>query len=89
MVLTLYRGIITRNSKLSVDHFHGSFFAELNEFIPALDRDFKPYKPSPAALLNICETWRIRPQECLMVGDSIKDDVRPWLSPVRDCRAIL
>ena len=69
------RGIITRNSKISVDHFHANFFNTTNNFLPALCRDFKPYKPSPAALLHICSGWNIKPQECLMVGDSVKDDV--------------
>ena len=60
---------------VSVDHFHGSHFIG-QPFLPALDRDFRPYKPSPDALLHICREWRIPPQECLMVGDSAKDDVR-------------
>ena len=34
-----------------------------------------PYKPSPAALLHICETWGILASECIMVGDSVKDDI--------------
>lgn len=32
-------------------------------------------KPSPAALLHICEAWGVAPSECIMVGDSPK--VRP------------
>lgn len=75
LIYAVCRGIITRNSQLSVDHFHKTFFNDTQQFLPALCRDFRPFKPSPAALLNICSTWNIAPQECLMVGDSVKDDV--------------
>jgi len=59
----------------SVDYFHGTHFTE-QPFLPALCRDFRPYKPSPEALLHICREWGIPPHECLMVGDSAPDDVR-------------
>jgi FMN phosphatase YigB (HAD superfamily) len=45
-------------------------------FSPALSREFRPYKPDPAPLLHICSTWNIPPNEVVMVGDSLKDDVR-------------
>ncbi|CAK9214421.1 unnamed protein product [Sphagnum troendelagicum] len=67
------RGLITRNVKESVDLFHSRF--ELQEFSPALSREFKPYKPSAAPLLHICNTWGASPSEVLMVGDSAKDDI--------------
>jgi HAD superfamily hydrolase (TIGR01549 family) len=44
-------------------------------FSPALSREFRPYKPDPAPLLHICSTWDVQPNEVLMVGDSLKDDV--------------
>lgn len=44
-------------------------------FNPALSREFKPYKPNPAPLLHICSTWGIHPNEIMMIGDSLKDDV--------------
>jgi hypothetical protein len=50
-------------------------FLQLQEFSPALSREFKPYKPSAAPLLHICNTWGASPSEVLMVGDSAKDDV--------------
>lgn len=34
-----------------------------------------PYKPSPEALIHICDTWGIPPSSVIMVGDSAKDDV--------------
>jgi HAD superfamily hydrolase (TIGR01549 family) len=56
-------------------------FLQLQEFSPALSREFKPYKPSAAPLLHICNTWGASPSEVLMVGDSAKDDVSFSSSP--------
>lgn len=67
------RGLITRNVKPSVEHFHAAFGAP--PFSPALARCFTPYKPAPDALLHICDAWGIPPAACVMVGDSAKDDV--------------
>ncbi|GAX82530.1 hypothetical protein CEUSTIGMA_g9957.t1 [Chlamydomonas eustigma] len=72
------RGLITRNVKRGVDHFHQHHVTplQLNHFTPAITRECSfAYKPSPEALLHICETWGIKPSECIMVGDSVKDDV--------------
>lgn len=44
-------------------------------FAPALSREFRPYKPDPAPLLHICTTWDVQPNEVMMIGDSLKDDV--------------
>nr|VVV79969.1 unnamed protein product [Nymphaea colorata] len=44
-------------------------------FDPALSREFHPYKPDPAPLLSICSVWGVRPDEVIMVGDSLRDDV--------------
>lgn len=44
-------------------------------FSPALSREFRPYKPDPAPLLHICSLWDVQPNEVIMVGDSLKDDV--------------
>ncbi|KAJ6826832.1 putative F-box/kelch-repeat protein [Iris pallida] len=66
------RGLITRNVKDAVDLFHQRFGME---FIPALSREFRPYKPDPAPLLHICSAWNIPPSEVLMIGDSLRDDV--------------
>lgn len=45
------------------------------KFTPALSREFRPYKPDPAPLLHICSTWGLPPNEVMMIGDSLKDDV--------------
>ncbi|KAL5208415.1 hypothetical protein ABZP36_032850 [Zizania latifolia] len=66
------RGLITRNVKSAVDSFHQRFGMM---FSPALSREFRPYKPDPAPLLHICSTWNTPPNEVIMVGDSLKDDV--------------
>ncbi|KAF6250701.1 HAD-like domain-containing protein [Scenedesmus sp. NREL 46B-D3] len=76
------RGLITRNRvrrlwscPCSVHYFHEHHLL-LPPFLPAISRECEfPYKPSPAALLHICATWGIAPEECIMVGDSAKDDV--------------
>lgn len=44
-------------------------------FSPALSREFHPYKPDPAPLSHICSAWGVQPNEVIMVGDSLKDDV--------------
>lgn len=66
------RGLITRNVKTSVDIFHLRFGMT---FSPALSREFLPCKPDPAPLLHICSTWEVKPNEVIMIGDSLKDDV--------------
>lgn len=68
------RGLITRNVKESVAHFHSSVFPH-KAFQPALARCFTPPKPSPASLLHICSQWGIAPQEVVMIGDSPADDI--------------
>eukprot|EP00245_Coleochaete_scutata_P006130 TRINITY_DN20292_c0_g1_i1.p1 TRINITY_DN20292_c0_g1~~TRINITY_DN20292_c0_g1_i1.p1 ORF type:complete len:239 (-),score=29.49 TRINITY_DN20292_c0_g1_i1:131-847(-) len=67
------RGLITRNVKKSVDHLHS--ILGVNEFSPALSREFRPYKPDSAPLLHICSVWGVSPSEVMMVGDSAHDDV--------------
>ncbi|KAF9611190.1 hypothetical protein IFM89_027504 [Coptis chinensis] len=66
------RGLITRNIKEAVDLFHLRFGIV---FSPALSREFRPYKPSPDPLRHICSTWEVHPNEVMMIGDSLKDDV--------------
>ncbi|XP_057489628.1 haloacid dehalogenase-like hydrolase domain-containing protein At2g33255 isoform X2 [Actinidia eriantha] len=69
---TNIRGLITRNVKAAVDLFHSRFGMT---FAPALSREFRPYKPDPAPLLHICSIWEVPPNEVMMIGDSLKDDV--------------
>lgn len=52
-----------------------SFVSLQMKFTPALSREFRPYKPDPAPLLHICSTWGLPPNEVMMIGDSLKDDV--------------
>ncbi|KAL9671870.1 hypothetical protein QQ045_009443 [Rhodiola kirilowii] len=66
------RGLITRNVKEAVDLFHTRFGLK---FLPALSREFRPYKPDPAPLHFICSAWDVQPNEVIMIGDSLKDDV--------------
>ncbi|XP_021909552.1 haloacid dehalogenase-like hydrolase domain-containing protein At2g33255 isoform X2 [Carica papaya] len=66
------RGLITRNVREAVDIFHERFGVV---FSPALSREFRPYKPDPAPLLHICSSWGVQPNQVMMIGDSLKDDV--------------
>ena len=44
--------------------------------MPAVGRECGfMFKPSPEALLHMCQTWGIAAGECIMIGDSAKDDV--------------
>ncbi|KAF5834840.1 HAD-like domain-containing protein [Dunaliella salina] len=72
------RGLITRNVMSSVHHFHNHHLipAGVPPFIPAISRECNyEYKPSPQALLHICNSWGASPSEVIMVGDSAKDDI--------------
>lgn len=72
------RGLITRNVKRGVSHFHDHHLTplQLQQFQPAISRECAfPYKPSPEALVHICQTWGVPAAECIMIGDSVKDDV--------------
>jgi len=51
-------------------------------FSPALSREFLPYKPDPAPLLYICSLWEVQPNEVIMIGDSLKDDVSDFFPDV-------
>lgn len=51
------RAIVTRNVSASIDYFHNVAWSE-QPFRPALSREFRPYKPNPAAILHICEEVR-------------------------------
>lgn len=48
------RALLTRNTTESVQHFYQHHF-KLPPFNPSLARDFRPFKPSPAAILHICK----------------------------------
>jgi len=67
------RAVVTRNHWESVEALHARI--EAPPFELALTRDFQPYKPDPAPLLHICNQWNVKPDEVLMVGDSVRHDV--------------
>lgn len=54
-------------------------------FTPAISREFRPYKPDPAPLLHICSTWDVQPNEVIMIGDSLKDDVSAFVINIVTC----
>jgi len=60
------RAVFTRNSRDLTLHT----LARVGlEFDAVLSRDDAPVKPDPAALLQICEAWRVPPSECVVIGD--------------------
>eukprot|EP00475_Leptophrys_vorax_P001020 TRINITY_DN1053_c0_g1_i1.p1 TRINITY_DN1053_c0_g1~~TRINITY_DN1053_c0_g1_i1.p1 ORF type:complete len:192 (-),score=47.06 TRINITY_DN1053_c0_g1_i1:2-517(-) len=66
------KALVTRNAQRAVD-----VFIEMTgiKFDIALTRDFeKGFKPSPAPLLHIADSWEIDAKHLLMVGDA-KDDI--------------
>ena len=76
MHLHVNRGLVTRNMKASVDHFHEHHLQDLPPFWPALCREtFHAFKPSPEPLLHIAGEWGIDPEEMAMIGDSASNDV--------------
>lgn len=64
----------SRSSQKVLNYLDLNFFLQI-VFSPALSREFKPYKPHPAPLLHICSNWEVQPNEVMMIGDSLKDDV--------------
>ena len=63
-------GILTRNTKsnaLAVAEKHGLFFDAV------VGREDGPLKPDAFGVLKICESFGIRPQQALVVGDYLFD----------------
>lgn len=62
--------IITRNTTRSTN----ALLEKLPvKFHPVLTREFPHIKPAPEPVLHILDAWRLKPEECLMVGDYIHD----------------
>lgn len=72
------RAIVTRNVSASIDFFLKTYqmtHKTPSRFFPALSREWRPYKPDPAALHHIAEHWGINSAELVMIGDSATVDV--------------
>lgn len=70
------KGICTRNIQRPVDHLIYKFLpVEYANFDIIITRDFRPTKPNPDPLLHIAEKLKLKPNEIIMVGDSM-DDMR-------------
>lgn len=68
------RAVLTRNRPPAVEALHRAL-APAAPFVPALTREFLPFKPDPAPLLHVAQIWGVAPGELVMVGDSPVDDV--------------
>jgi len=55
-----------------VNHLVNNFLPD-HKFEPIITREFLPPKPHPAPILHIAEQWNLKPQNLIMVGDSIDD----------------
>jgi HAD superfamily hydrolase (TIGR01549 family) len=62
--------IITRNTHRSTNALLEKLPVKFN---PVLTREFPFIKPAPEPVLHILESWQIKPDECLMIGDYIHD----------------
>ena len=78
------RAVLTRNVERSIDAFHDKLHpTTIPPFAPAVARNTVhpllqthiPAKPQPDAIHYICQEWNCLPQDVIMVGDSLKDDV--------------
>lgn len=65
--------LVTRNTLVSAT----ALASHLPSFdiIIARDHGNQPPKPDPTALLHIASTWRVQPNELVMVGDSPANDI--------------
>jgi beta-phosphoglucomutase-like phosphatase (HAD superfamily) len=77
--LNMPRALVTRNVERSVHHFHSFLHAnhQVAPFKPSITRESPNlrFKPHPDALLHISQDFKCAPQELIMIGDSIKDDI--------------
>ncbi len=68
--LSLRSGVLTRNSRASVD----TTFGQLGwTFDTVLTREDAPAKPDPTGVLAICRDWNLAPADVLFVGDYLFD----------------
>jgi HAD superfamily hydrolase (TIGR01549 family) len=63
-------GLLTRNSRASVDHLCRRFALT---FDAAITREFHAVKPDPAPVLHIVAAWELRVTDVLVVGDYVHD----------------
>ncbi|KAK9471943.1 HAD-like domain-containing protein [Dipodascopsis tothii] len=66
------KAICTRNFEAPVDHLLTNLLTG-RVFEPVVTRTFRPPKPSPAGIQHIAAQWGVKPNELVMVGDSVDD----------------
>jgi len=66
----IYIGVLTRNTRSNV-----SAVAQKHniEFDAVVDRDDGPVKPNPFGVKRLCEFFKVKPQQTLVVGDYLFD----------------
>jgi HAD superfamily hydrolase (TIGR01509 family) len=64
------RAVFTRNSR----ELTNATLSRLNlDFDEVKSREDGPVKPDPAAIWQICESWRLPPRQCVIIGDHRMD----------------
>ncbi|ODV96929.1 hypothetical protein PACTADRAFT_48717 [Pachysolen tannophilus NRRL Y-2460] len=83
----LPKTICTRNLIEPVNHLVSKFLpSEIQLQDPIITRSYSPPKPSAKPLLHIIESWGLKPENVIMVGDS-SDDMMAGLNA--GCSVIL
>ncbi|PGH15315.1 hypothetical protein AJ79_02480 [Helicocarpus griseus UAMH5409] len=70
----LKRALCTRNFETPVNHLLKTHLSQ-HEFLPIITRDTPDIlpKPDPAGILHIAKEWGTKPEDLIMVGDSLDD----------------
>ncbi|EDN10582.1 HAD superfamily hydrolase [Histoplasma capsulatum] len=70
----LKRALCTRNFETPVNHLLATHLPT-HEFLPIITRDTPDIlpKPDPAGILHIAKEWGTKPEDLIMVGDSLDD----------------
>lgn len=68
--LGLHTAIVTRNSQIATELKLVQTGIEVER---VLTRECAPPKPSPEALLQLCDSWQVSPQEAIYIGDFLYD----------------
>ena len=75
-------GLVTRNTRRSVDHFMARFNVSFDGIVT---RDEPPLKPHPESVLRLLHRWHVPPAVTLVVGDYRHDIEAGRMAGTRTC----
>ena len=78
----MFSGVVTRNTRRSVNHFMTRFNVK---FDGVITRDEPPLKPHPESVLRLLHKWHVPPAETLVVGDYRHDIEAGRMAGARTC----